>query len=198
MVLFAGALRLPLPGALGGFARGLSVALIEVALAVGGGLLVFQRSRDGLRLLAPRARPGLWLLAACGCALLLRPLSSLAMQLVPRTGEAPIEAFISWPSGALTFAMLGMIVPLAEELFFRGLLFGTLQPLGTPAAAGGTILLFAAAHAQQSWGNWGALVSVFLTGVVLTGLRALSGSTLVPAVAHVLFNLSLWSSSFGG
>jgi membrane protease YdiL (CAAX protease family) len=198
MVLFAAALRLPVAGALGGFARGLSVALIEVSLALGGGWLLFEGSRNGLRLYAPRTKPGLWLLAACGCALLLRPLSSLAMQLVPRTGEAPIEAFISWPSGALTFAMLGMVVPLAEELFFRGLLFGALSPLGTPAAAAGTIVLFTAAHAQQSWGNWGALVSVFLTGVVLTTLRALSGSTLVPAVAHVLFNLSLWSSSFGG
>lgn len=198
MVLFAAALHLPLPGALGGLARGLTVALIEGGLAVGGALLVFQGSRNGLRLFAPQRKPGLWLLAACGSVLLLRPLSNLAMQLVPRTGEAPIEAFISWPSGALTFAMLGMVVPLAEELFFRGLLYGTLSPLGKPTAALGTIVLFAAAHAQQSWGNWGALASVFMTGVVLTTLRALSGSTLVPAVAHVLFNLSLWSSSFGG
>jgi len=198
MALFAAALRLPLGGALGGFARGLGVAAIEVGMALVGGLLVFRGNRNGLRLFAPASRPGLWLLAACGCALLMRPLSGLAMRLVPRTGEAPIEAFISWPSGALTFAMLGMVVPLAEELFFRGLLFGTLSPLGKPAAALGTIVLFTAAHAQQSWGNWGALVSVFMTGVVLTVLRALSGSTLVPAVAHVLFNLSLWRSSFGG
>lgn len=198
MALFALALRMPLGGALGGLARGLSVALIEVGLAVGGGLLVFRGTRNGLRLFAPQGKAGLWLLVACASALLLRPLSSLAMRLVPSTGEAPIEAFISWPSGALTFAMLGMVVPLAEELFFRGLLFGTLSPLGKPIAALGTIVLFTAAHAQQSWGNWGALSSVFLTGVVLTVLRALSGSTLVPAVAHVLFNLSLWSSSFRG
>ena len=62
----------------------------------------------------------------------------------------------------------------------------------------GTIVLFASVHAQQAWGNWGALLSVTLTGAVLTLLRALSGSTLVPAVAHLLYNLSLWTDSFRG
>jgi hypothetical protein len=32
---------------------------------------------------------------------------------------------------------------------------------------------------------------------VLTLLRGLSGSSLVPAVAHILFNLSLWRDTFG-
>lgn len=198
MVLFALALELPLPGALGGLARGLSIAVVEVALAVVGGVLVFRHARHGLSLFAPARAPGAWLLVACGCALALHPLSTLAMKLIPSTGEAPIEAFISWPSGALTFAMLGMIVPLAEELFFRGLLFGTLLPAGRLVAALGTIVLFTAAHAQQAWGNWGVLMSLTMTSVVLTMLRAFSGSTLVPAVAHVLFNLSLWRDSFAG
>ena len=39
-------------------------------------------------------------------------------------------------------------------------------------------------------------LAVTVTGFVLTCLRALSGSTLVPAVAHLLYNLTLWSDSF--
>ena len=120
------------------------------------------------------------------------------MSVVPATGEAPIEAFISWPSGALAFAVLGMVVPLAEELFFRGFVFGALRPLGVGMASVGTVLLFAAVHAQQAWGNWGALLSVTVTGIILTALRAVTGSAIVPAVAHLLYNLSLWKDSFRG
>jgi membrane protease YdiL (CAAX protease family) len=198
MLLFTGALHLPLGGASGGLARGVLVALVELGLAAGGAWLVFQHAQRGLCLVAPSQRPGAWLLVACLAALALHPLTRLAMQLAPPGERAPIEAFISWPSGALSFAMLGMAVPLAEELFFRGLVYGALTPLGKPLAALGCVLLFALAHAQQTWGNWGALASVTLTGAVLTALRSLSGSTLVPAVAHLLYNLSLWRDSFRG
>jgi membrane protease YdiL (CAAX protease family) len=191
-------LRLPIPGSIGGFARGLSLSLIQIGIAVASAYLLYRVPRVGLGLHAPQQRAGLWLFAAVGAALLLRPLSLLAMRVVPATGEAPIEAFISWPSGALAFAALGMAVPLAEELFFRGFVYGALRPLGFAPAFAITTLLFASVHAQQTWGNWGALLSVTLTGAVLTALRAFSGSTLVPAVAHLLYNLSLWTESFGG
>jgi membrane protease YdiL (CAAX protease family) len=197
-LLFTAALHLPLAGASGGLARGMLVALVELGLSAGGAWLLFRQARRGLCLVAPQRRPGAWLLLACGAALALHPLTRLAMQLAPRGEQAPIEAFISWPSGALCFAMLGVAVPLAEELFFRGLVYGALTPLGKPLAALGCVLLFALAHAQQTWGNWGVLASVTLTGAVLTALRSLSGSTLVPAVAHLLYNLSLWRDSFRG
>jgi membrane protease YdiL (CAAX protease family) len=198
LVLVAVVLRLPLAGAVGGFARGMALALIEAGVALGFAFLLYRSPRAGLSLHAPNERSGLWLLVAAGSAAVLNPLARLAMSVVPATGEAPIEAFISWPSGALAFAALGMAVPLSEELFFRGFVFGALRPLGTLAAAIGTMVLFSAAHAQQAWGNWGALLSVTLTGVLLTSLRAVTGSTLVPAVAHLLYNLSLWKDSFRG
>jgi membrane protease YdiL (CAAX protease family) len=138
------------------------------------------------------------MLAAVTVALLLRVTSHFCLSWVPRTGEAPIETFIAWPSGALSFALLGMAVPLAEELFFRGFVFGALRRAGLFAACIGSALLFVVAHLQQVWGSWGALLSLAITAAMLTGLRAFSGSTLVPALAHVLFNLSLWSASFRG
>jgi membrane protease YdiL (CAAX protease family) len=194
--LFWASLHIPLPLSAAGLVRGLVLCLVESSFALLGARLLYRRYVGGLHLFAPAQRAALWLFAACGAALLLRVSSHLSLRLVPSTGEAPIEAFISWPSGALTFALLGMAVPLAEELFFRGFVFGALRSKGVPLACMGTITLFALAHAQQVWGNWGALLSVTLTGTVLTLLRAGSGSTLVPAVAHVLFNLSLWRDSF--
>lgn len=196
--LFALMLRVPLPFALGGLTRGLGLSLIEVGLALIGARLAFRTQRGGLALGAPGRRSAAWLLVACGSALALNVVSRLALQLVPSSGPAPIETYIAWPSGALTFALLGMAVPLAEELFFRGFVYGALSGLGRAPAIVGTLSLFALAHAQQAWGNWGALLSVTLTGTLLTLLRAYSGSTLVPAVAHILFNFSLWRTSFSG
>lgn len=188
--------QLPLIGS--GMGRGLFVGLLEVALALLGARFAFGNARLGLRLFAPPLSTALWLLAAAAFALVLRALSHYCLSLIPSTGEAPIETFISWPSGALAFALVGMAAPLCEELFFRGFVFGALSRLNLATAFCGSFALFLLAHVQQVWGNWGALASLVLTALTLTSLRALSGSTLVPALAHVLFNLSLWSSSFRG
>jgi hypothetical protein len=169
-----------------------------MGLALLGARLVFAASRSGLRLFAPAGHASFWLLSAITIALFLRVASHYCLSLVPRTGEAPIETFIAWPSGALSFALLGMAAPLAEELFFRGFVFGALRRISLPVACAGSSVLFVLAHVQQVWGSWGALLSLVFTAASLTGLRALSGSTLVSALAHVLFNLSLWAASFRG
>jgi len=198
MLLAAVVLRLPIPGSIGGLSRGLLLACVEIGVALLAARLMVGSVREGLALHAPPSRASMWLLVAVLCAAVLHPLARLAMEIVPASGRAPIETFISWPSGALAFAALGMSVPLAEELFFRGFVFGSLSPLGKPVAFVGTVILFTSVHAQQAWGNWGALLAVTITGIVLTALRAATGSTLVPAVAHLLYNLSLWRDSFGG
>lgn len=196
VLLAAGLLRLPLPGSIGGLVRGTSLAAVEVVVALVCARYVMRPLRDQLGLYAPAQQPVRWLVAAVLTALALRPIARWAMRVVPQTSEAPLEAFVSWPSGALAFAALGMVVPLAEELFFRGFVFGALRPLGLRIAYAGSLALFAAAHVQQLWGDFGALLSVLITGAALTALRAWSGSTLVSALAHVLYNLSLWRDSF--
>jgi membrane protease YdiL (CAAX protease family) len=190
--------RTQLPFVGSGMGRGLLVCALEVALALIGARFAFTNLRLGLCLFAPPLRTALWLLSAGAFALALRALSHYCLSLIPRTGEAPIETYISWPSGALSFALVGMAAPLAEELFFRGFVFGALRRVSLGAAFGGSLALFLLGHVQQVWGNWGALSSLVLTALTLTALRALSGSTLIPALAHVLFNLSLWSASFRG
>ena len=86
-------------------------------------------------------------------------------------------------------ACVAVVVPLAEELFFRGFVYGTAERWkGANAATVASIVLFAVVHLPQQWGAWGAFASVTLTGVVLTLLRRATGSTLVPALAHVAHN----------
>jgi membrane protease YdiL (CAAX protease family) len=121
-----------------------------------------------------------------------------ALSHVESTGEAPIEAFVSWPSGLLSFSALAVVAPIAEEVFFRGFVFGTIdngqwggrRALACVASFG----LFAGAHWEQVQGNWGGLLSVTMAGVVFTLLRAISGSTLVPAIAHLTYNALLSAS----
>jgi membrane protease YdiL (CAAX protease family) len=135
---------------------------------------------------------------ALGTALLLWGTARLSLRLVPATGEAPIQSFVSWPSGLLCFAALGVLLPVGEELLFRGLLFRALQAWTRRDAVAGMLswLPFVALHAQQSWGNWGGLCAIAAAGAVLTVLRIASGSVLLPALAHVLYNFALSASAF--
>ncbi len=137
-----------------------------------------------------------WLLAALLVAAACVVCAKLALRLVPATSEAPIQTFVSWPSGRLCFAALGVLLPVGEELFFRGYLYRTALRFGRSAAFWITLSLFVVLHAEQSFGNWGGLLSIGFTGVALTALRARSGSVLVPALAHVLYNFTLSMASF--
>lgn len=150
-----------------------------------------------IRLARPFGVLSLSLAPIAGFALFL--VARLALVRVPSTGEAPVEAFVSWPSGMLSFAALAVIAPIAEEVFFRGLVFGALRGAGgagrTLGAIAGSWLLFALFHLPQDWGNWGGLVSVWIAGLGFTLLRAGTRSTLVPCVAHLVYNGLLASSA---
>lgn len=175
---------LPLDGVLSGFVQGVGVALAQVALA----LALVGGSASALALVKPiRATWVLWLSPLLGLALWYG--GDLLSSLIPSTGVAPIQTFVSSPSGMLTVAVIAAAVPLAEELFFRGFLFGAVaQRLGQPVAFFVTVTLFTLAHLAQAWGAWGAVSSIFVTAVVLTGLRWWTGSMTVPAVVHLVHN----------
>jgi len=184
-----------------GSSLGLLKGLIVLAAEIGAAFLL--ASRLGLRadrltvlsLRAPERARWLWLLTSGACALVLVVAARLSLSLVPATGEAPIQSFVSWPSGMLSFAVLGVVVPVGEEIFFRGFVYRAALGFGRVAAFAVTVVLFVAMHAQQSWGNWGGLVALLVTGATLTGLRVASGSALIPAFCHLLYNLLLSSSS---
>ena len=144
--------------------------------------------RLGLALVRPRG--GLWLLGVApvlGAVLWIG--GRIVMNFVPSTSVSPIEAFVSFPSGGLAVGCVAVCVPVAEELFFRGFLFGALERAhGRALATVLTIVLFAVVHLPQQWGAWGAFASVAATGAGLTLLRLVTRSTLVPAVAHLAHN----------
>jgi len=193
--LLASSTYLPLYGSALGFAKGALIFSLQTLAALTLSGLWSAPRRTSLGLTRPR-HPFVWLAAAPIAAIALAACARVALRLTPSTGEAPIESFISWPSGMLAFATMGVIAPLAEELFFRGYLFRVALPLGKLAACGITLSLFVALHLAQSWGNWGSILAVALTGAVLTWLRAASNSLLPAALAHVLYNAALSLQAF--
>jgi membrane protease YdiL (CAAX protease family) len=87
-----------------------------------------------------------------------------------------------------------VIIPLSREIFFRGLLFGQLDPPGPLAAAGDssssgaamaflTTTLFFTVFSL----DWRSMPSALVLGVALGWLRLRTGSLVAPVVAHLAF-----------
>jgi membrane protease YdiL (CAAX protease family) len=91
-------------------------------------------------------------------------------------------------SVVLLFLVGGLIGPLAEELFFRGVVFGALRRWGAIAAIFGSSLLFVLAH----FGNGGITVTHAAGGVIFALAYELEKNLLVPVVIHVSGNMALF------
>lgn len=84
----------------------------------------------------------------------------------------------------LAFVCLVVLAPLAEELLFRGYLFGKLSKHAPMwAAAIITSVLFGVLH-----GSWVVGIDVFALSLVLCTLRVITGSIWSPVVLHMVKN----------
>jgi len=84
----------------------------------------------------------------------------------------------------LAFMTLVVIAPLAEEVLFRGYLYGKLKAyVPGLAAAIVTSALFGLVHLQ-----WNVAVDVFILSMFLCGLRSLTGSIWAGVLVHMLKN----------
>lgn len=84
----------------------------------------------------------------------------------------------------LAFVTLVIIAPVAEEILFRGYLYGKLRKI-VPiwAAALATSLLFGLVH-----GAWNLAIDTFALSIVLCGLRELTGAIWSPILLHMSKN----------
>jgi membrane protease YdiL (CAAX protease family) len=179
---------LPSAGPLAVMGRGLALSAVQIVIAVSVSRAFAGGSRLALGLYAPVKH--LWpaLLFSFASGVGTYGIARALLHLVPSTGEAPITGFVAWSSGALAFATLGLLTPVAEEIFFRGFVFKALEAFGRLAAILGSAIAFALLHLEQTYGNWGAFSSIAVAGLVFSVLRAMTGSTLVPAFAHLTYN----------
>ena len=92
--------------------------------------------------------------------------------------------FLPWPVAPL---LLNGLAAVAEEAFFRRLLYGLLAPRGAAVATVGSAVCFAAVHVTV----WGLAVLPLdlAAGLLLGWQRAATGRWAVPAVTHVAANV---------
>lgn len=92
----------------------------------------------------------------------------------------------------IAFLTLVIVAPVAEEIIFRGFLYGRLREkfhgqmpewVGVMIAVFLTSLLFGIVHLQ-----WNVGVNVFALSIVLCGLREITGSIYAGILLHVLKN----------
>lgn len=91
---------------------------------------------------------------------------------------------------SLYFLVGGVIAPAAEEMAFRGLVFGYLRRWGAPAAMVISTALFAAFHSGPA-----VPVTQIIGGLVFAAAYHQTGSLMAPIVIHGLGNLAIFSLS---
>jgi membrane protease YdiL (CAAX protease family) len=105
----------------------------------------------------------------------------------------PVFEQLSGPGAAAwVLFLLAVVVPVGEEVFFRGLVYGGLRARwGVVAATIASALFFSAVHVQIIHG-----LPIFVLGVILAALYQRTGSLLPPIVAHGINNViavvSIW------
>ncbi|MDY6952228.1 MAG: CPBP family intramembrane glutamic endopeptidase [Thermodesulfobacteriota bacterium] len=99
------------------------------------------------------------------------------------------------PSGTaellLFFTVGGLVAPVAEEIFFRGIVYGFLRRWGMVVALVGSTLIFVLAHAIQS----GIPLTQIVGGIVFAVAYEITDNLMVPITIHVLGNTAIFALS---
>ncbi|MEL6210844.1 MAG: CPBP family intramembrane glutamic endopeptidase [Pseudomonadota bacterium] len=102
--------------------------------------------------------------------------------------EAPVLDLLG--PGAIGLSMVAaavFVIPIAEEIAFRGVALGFLLSRGLPPLVAGlvTAAVFAATHQQY---NLFGMLPIFIMGLYLAWLRVVTGSIAAPIIAHMAAN----------
>jgi uncharacterized protein len=136
--------------------------------------------------------PGKAAVSFLGVGVLMLTLDFLS-RFLPMPKTTPFDQFFARPADAYLTAIFAVSFgPLMEELFFRGFLYPVLaRRIGILWAILFTALPFGLIHAVQYGYAWGAVLVIFLVGVVLTTVRAFTKSVAASFLAHAGYNGAL-------
>ena len=123
--------------------------------------------------------------AAAGIVLLISYLVGIKITALFRM-QLPSES-----SRLITFLLVGALIgPIAEEIFFRGILYGFFRKWGIPAAVILSTLLFVLPHSHSS--GLGIPVTQLIGGVLFAVAYEIEKNLLVPITIHSLGNLAIF------
>ena len=161
------------------------------------GVLRKKTSWDAMGFLPVKWNWG-WLFVAIGLSVTLMPVRGLVGLLVSYLVEGGIDSLqtradlimggameFSWLGFSLTFLFVGIIAPISEELYFRGLLHRFFQPyLKFWPRVLVSSMLFSLAH----FDSIGVVVSSFLMAVVIAIAYERTKSLWLPIAIHITTN----------
>jgi membrane protease YdiL (CAAX protease family) len=164
-----------------------SLLILLVCQVEGGGLTALGLARS----LVPRglAQGMVWSLATGAAAALVGVVLAVA-GLHPLT-FVRAKVTQGGPELLLFFLVGGLLGPVAEELFFRGLLYGFLRRWGVPAALIVSSLIFVLCHPESH----GLRLTQAVGGILFAVAYEVEGNLLVPITIHVLGNLAIFTLS---
>lgn len=121
-----------------------------------------------------------WIGATAASAGVVWVLESLGIAAEPQAAERAIQILDPW----LVILAVVILAPIAEEVFFRGVVFNAwLREGGRRWAFIGSSALFALIHASIV-----ALVPIFLLGLALAWIYQRTGNLLAPIAMHAVVN----------
>ncbi len=127
---------------------------------------------------------------AVALAMLMYGLGIFLSKVLPHK-ETDVEKILKL--GMLIRVMVAVLAvataPLVEEIVYRGVIYSAFERIGgKPAGITVAALIFALVHVPQYWGSVAAITVIVSLSLVLTFLRAWTG-TLLPCVAtHLVYN----------
>jgi len=177
---------LPMP--ILGTARVAEILLFVLIVSIwGSGVSSIGLDRENLA-------PGLWNGLVWSAAFGLVALLGFGVLYV--AGRNPLDLIKTHvPSGVadtlLFFAIGGLVAPVAEEIFFRGIVYGFLRRWGMVVALVGSTLIFVLAHAIQS----GIPLTQIVGGIVFALAYEMTDNLMVPITIHVSGNTAIFALS---
>jgi len=183
------AARIPLnPMILLGVIRLLEIALlVSAAIICANGLASVGLARSGI--LPGFARGLLWSAGFGMSAFVVH----LILYVIGINGMRLIHTHMPGNPGAVGFLFLvgGLVGPAAEELFFRGILYGFFRRWGMFVALTASTLVFVVAHP----GFPHIPVTQVVGGIVFALAYEIEGSLMAPVTIHVLGNTAIFALS---
>lgn len=167
---------------------GLSIILTFVVLPKIYKKLASDREEVGLKDYPTWTDIGLapvgWIVSTIGAGLLMTFFSQFSWFEIGQAQDTGFSPYMNGGERIIAFLVLVILAPIAEEVIFRGWLYGKLRArtnLATSILI--TSLLFAIMHWQ-----WNVSVNVFALSVVLCGMREITGTIYAGILTHMLKN----------
>lgn len=185
-VVLAEAVRCPV--LILGMARLAEILLLLVIVSISGkGLSSIGLARD--QIMAGLKKGLIWsaVFGLCAC---------LGFVVLFAIHENPVRLIkTDLPQGAggliLFFVVGALVAPIAEEVFFRGVIYGFLRRWGVLLALAGTTVIFVLAHVISSR----IPLTQIVGGIVFAVAYEVEGKLMVPITIHVLGNMAIFALS---